>query len=112
VPAGADRLHIWAGWHEATRPMLPMFVKRGAFSHLAAEIKKVVDVPVSTVGRINDPYVAADILAKGEADLIGLGRTLLCDPDFVKKTLDGRTNEIRRCTACCYCFDQIMRAIQ
>ncbi|MBW1704622.1 MAG: FAD-dependent oxidoreductase [Deltaproteobacteria bacterium] len=112
VSAGADRLHIWAGWHEATRPMLPMFVKRGAFSHLAAEIKKVVDVPVSTVGRINDPYVAADILAKGEADLIGLGRTLLCDPDFVKKTSDGRTDEIRRCTACCYCFDQIMRAIQ
>jgi len=64
------------------------------------------------VGRINDPYVAADILAKGEADLIGLGRTLLCDPDFVKKTSDGRTDEIRRCTACCYCFDQIMRAIQ
>ena len=112
VSAGADRLHVWAGWHEATRPMLPMFVKRGAFSRLAAEIKKVVDVPVSTVGRINDPYVAADIVAKGEADLIGLGRTLLCDPYFVKKTSQGRTDEIRRCTACCYCFDQIMRAIQ
>ena len=112
VSAGADRLHIWAGWHEAIRPMLPMFVPRGAFSHLSAAIRKVVNVPVSTVGRINDPYVAADILAKGEADLIGLGRALLCDPDFVKKTSDGRTSEIRRCTACCYCFDQIMQAIQ
>ncbi|MEA3471340.1 MAG: FAD-dependent oxidoreductase, partial [Thermodesulfobacteriota bacterium] len=111
VAAGADRLHIWAGWHEAPRPMLPMFVPRGAFSHLSAAIKKVVDVPVATVGRINDPYVAADILTRDEADLIGLARALLCDPEFVKKTMEGRLREIRRCTACCYCFDQIMRSM-
>lgn len=107
VEAGADRLHVWAGWHEASRPMLPMSVPRGAFSDLSAAIKKVVKVPVSTVGRINDPYVAADILSEGKADLIGLGRTSLCDPEFVKKTMEGRTKEIRRCIACCYCFDQI-----
>ncbi len=111
VEAGADRLHIWAGWHEAARPMLPMSVPRGAFSYMSAAIKEAVDVPVSTVGRINDPYVAADILARGDADLIGLARTLFCDPDFVKKTMEGRTREIRRCTACCYCFDQLMAVI-
>jgi 2,4-dienoyl-CoA reductase-like NADH-dependent reductase (Old Yellow Enzyme family)/thioredoxin reductase len=111
VEAGADRLHIWAGWHEAIRPMLPMSVPRGAFSYLSAAIKEVVDVPVSTVGRINDPYVAAAILAKGEADLIGLARPVLCDPDFVKKTMEGRSREIRRCTACCHCFDQIMKLL-
>lgn len=107
VDAGADRLHIWAGWHEASRPMLPMSVPRGAFADLAAQIKGVVDVPVSTVGRINDPYVAADILTRGKADLIGMGRTLVCDPEFVKKTKEGRVEEIRRCVACCFCFDAI-----
>jgi len=107
VEAGADRLHVWAGWHEASRPMLPMSVPRGAFSNLSAAIKKVVNVPVSTVGRINDPYVAADIITEGKADLIGLGRTSLCDPEFVKKTMEGRTKEIRRCIACCHCFDQL-----
>ncbi len=112
VKAGADRLHIWAGWHEATRPMLPMYVPRGAFTHYAGEIKKVVDVPVSGVGRINDPYLAAEILAKGDADLIGLGRTLLCDPDFVKKTMEGRIKEIKRCTACCYCFDSLILTVR
>ena len=111
VSAGADRLHIWAGWHEATRPMLPMFVPRGAFSYLAAAIKQVVDVPVATVGRINDPSVAAEILHKGEADLIGLARPLLSDPDFVIKAEEGRLDEIRRCTACCYCFDQLMNGM-
>ena len=111
VEAGADRLHIWAGWHEAAHPMLPMSVPRGAFAYMARSIKDVVDVPVSTVGRINDPFVAADILTRGDADLIGLARPLLCDPEFVKKTEEGRVREIRRCTACCYCFDQIMKLI-
>lgn len=111
VEAGTDRLHIWAGWHESTRPMLPMFVQRGAFSYMSKAIKDVVDVPVSTVGRINDPYVAADILERGDADLIGLARALLADPDFVRKTGEGRVNEIRKCTACCYCFDQMMNLI-
>ncbi|HEU20304.1 MAG TPA: FAD-dependent oxidoreductase [Deltaproteobacteria bacterium] len=111
VEAGADRLHVWAGWHEAARPMLPMSVPRGAFAYLARSIKNVVDVPVSTVGRINDPLVAAQILTRGDADLIGLARPLLCDPEFVKKTREGRLREIRRCTACCHCFDQIMKLI-
>jgi 2,4-dienoyl-CoA reductase (NADPH2) len=112
VQAGADRLHVWAGWHESTRPMLPMFVPRAAFAYLSAAIKGVVNVPVATVGRINDPFVAADIIASRKADMVGLGRTLLCDPDFVLKTKEGRTAEIRRCTACCYCFDEIMKAIR
>lgn len=108
VKAGADRLHIWAGWHEASRPMLPMFVSRGAFSYLAKEIKQTVTVPVATVGRINDPFVAADILESGHADLIGLGRPLLCDPEFVLKTRNGEPEAIRKCIACCHCFDQMM----
>ena len=112
VKAGANRLHMWAGWHEAKRPMLPMWVPRGAFAGYAEAIKKVVDVPVSTVGRINDPYVAAHILKNKKADLVGLGRTLLCDPMFVKKILEGRTDEIRRCIACCYCFDCIQKNIR
>jgi len=107
VMAGADRLHVWAGWHEANKPMMTSDVPRGAFSHFARSIKSVVNVPVATVGRINDPYVAADILQREDADLIGLGRPMLCDPKFVIKTEQGRTDEIRRCIACCHCFDLI-----
>ncbi len=108
VAAGADRLHIWAGWHESRRPMLPMSVPAGAFTYLATEIKNIVTVPVSTVGRINDPFIAAKIIAEGKADLIGLGRALLADPEFVIKTEQDRLKEIRRCTACCHCFDRIL----
>ena len=89
--------------------MLPQFVPRGAFAHLARAIKNVVAVPVSTVGRINEPFTAAEILRRGDADLIGIGRALLCDPDFVKKTQEGRIREIRKCIGCCYCFDQLQK---
>lgn len=112
VEAGADRLHVWAGWHEATRPMLPMSVPPGAFVYLAEEIKKIVSVPVSAVGRINYPELAAEIILKGQADLVGMARALMADADFVNKTRDGRTKEIRRCTACCHCFDCIVRGIK
>ncbi|MFH0976789.1 MAG: NAD(P)/FAD-dependent oxidoreductase [Spirochaetota bacterium] len=112
VEAGADRLHIWAGWHESPRPMLPMNVPRGAFVYLAAEIKKVVNVPVSAVGRINNPELAAQIISSGDADLVGLARALMADPDFVNKTLEGRVKEIRQCTACCHCFDKIVLGVK
>jgi 2,4-dienoyl-CoA reductase-like NADH-dependent reductase (Old Yellow Enzyme family)/thioredoxin reductase len=108
VEAGADRLHVWAGWHESPRPMLPMTVPHGAFVYLAEEIKRIVTVPVSAVGRINYPEIAAEIISKGKADLVGLARGLIADADFVNKTRDGKVNEIRRCTACCHCFDCIL----
>ena len=112
VEAGADRLHVWAGWHEASRPMLPMSVPAGAFVYLAEEIKKTVNVPVSTVGRINTPELAAEIIAGGRADLVGLARALMADADFVNKAREGRVSEIRRCTACCHCFDSLAKAIR
>ena len=111
VEAGADRLHAWAGWHESPKPMLPMSVPRGAFAHLSKALKEVTDVPVTAVGRINDPYVAAGLVREGKADLIAVGRGLLADPEFANKTYDGRTDEIRTCIGCCVCFDTMMSHI-
>ena len=109
--AGADRLHAWAGWHESPKPMLPMSVPRAAFAHLSQALKEVTDVPVTTVGRINDPYVAAGLIKEGKADLIAVGRGLLADPEFAIKAYEGRSDEIRTCIGCCVCFDTMMSEI-
>jgi 2,4-dienoyl-CoA reductase-like NADH-dependent reductase (Old Yellow Enzyme family) len=66
----------------------------------AAAIKDRVDVPVIVAGRVRTPAVAEAVLASGEADLIGLGRALLADPEWALKVREGRDAEIRPCIGC------------
>ncbi len=78
----------------------PMSIPLGFAEYLSAEMKKVTDLPVITFGRINDPALAERILESGNADFIGMARELVCDPEFPKKVLEGREDEIRHCIAC------------
>lgn len=72
----------------------------------AYQIKQNVSIPIMTVGRINDPLYAEDILLKGHADLIGIGRGQLSDPDFCNKAMSGEVDTIVKCVACDQgCFD-------
>ncbi|HHV44008.1 MAG TPA: FAD-dependent oxidoreductase [Firmicutes bacterium] len=108
--AGVDAIHVSIGAYESLRYTVPpMDLPRGFNVWAAAEVKKVVDIPVITVGRINDPQLAEDILAKGQADFIAIGRALLTDPEFPNKAQQGRWDEIRRCIACNQgCVDRLL----
>jgi 2,4-dienoyl-CoA reductase (NADPH2) len=106
--AGVQAMDVEAGWHECPEPLVVMSVPRGAFVYLAEEIKKVVNVPVVAAYRINNPELAEQILADGKADLIGLGRALLADPEFPNKAREGRSDEIRSCIACSNCLDNLL----
>ncbi|OPY67953.1 MAG: NADH oxidase [Syntrophorhabdaceae bacterium PtaU1.Bin034] len=66
---------------------------------LAAGIKEVIKLPVFATGRINDPVLAEKVLANGQADMIGMVRSQLCDPNLANKAKEGRTDEIRYCIA-------------
>jgi mycofactocin system FadH/OYE family oxidoreductase 2 len=72
---------------------------------LAAGIKEAVKLPVFCTGRINDPVMAEKVLAQGQADMIGMVRAQICDPELANKAREGRTEDIRYCIACnqgCY----------
>jgi 2,4-dienoyl-CoA reductase-like NADH-dependent reductase (Old Yellow Enzyme family) len=72
---------------------------------MAAGIKEVATLPVFATGRINDPALAERVLAEGQADMIGVVRGQITDPDFARKAREGRAEEIRYCIACnqnCY----------
>ena len=82
-----------------------MHLPLGYTEPLAAGVKEAVSLPVFATGRINDPAFAERILADGHADMIGVVRGQIADPDFAVKARDGRTDEIRACIACnqgCY----------
>ncbi len=66
---------------------------------LSAGIKEVVELPVFCTGRINDPVMAERVLADGQADMIGMVRAQICDPEMANKAREGRLEEIRSCVA-------------
>jgi len=82
----------------------------GTHVYLAEGIKKAVreaglNTPIITAGKIREPKHAEEILEQGKADIIGLCRALLCDPDWPIKTKEGREKEIVRCVACNWCLE-------
>ncbi len=107
--AGVDVFDVVSGSHDAYQEVLPPAdFAPGWRVYMAEAIKQVVSVPVMTTGRIQSPELAESILREGRADLIGLGRALICDPEFPGKLAQGRANEIRQCLACNQgCIDRL-----
>ncbi len=71
---------------------------------LSRYVKEHVDIPVTVVGAIMTPDEAETVVRDGYADAVWLGRSLLADPDWVKKAYAGRPEDIRPCLRCLYCF--------
>ena len=67
---------------------------------LAAGIRSAINLPVFCTNRINDPHLAEKILEDGRADMIGMVRALICDPELPNKAREERTDDIRHCIAC------------
>ena len=68
--------------------------------YMARAVKERYNNPCVTMGNIRDPKVAEDILARGDADLIGMGRGLIADPEWVNKVEFGDVCDIRKCISC------------
>jgi 2,4-dienoyl-CoA reductase-like NADH-dependent reductase (Old Yellow Enzyme family) len=66
----------------------------------AAAIRRKVKTPVFYTGRVNQPQDAERLIANGEADMVGMTRTLICDPDMPAKAREGRFDDVRACIAC------------
>ena len=67
---------------------------------MAKAVKERYGKPCMTMGNIRNPQVAEDILARGDADLIGMGRGLIADPEWVNKVEFGDECDIRKCISC------------
>jgi len=66
----------------------------------AARIKEHVRIPVFVTGRINQPQDAEAAIAGNHADVCGMTRALICDPDMPNKAARGAPEDIRACIAC------------
>ncbi len=80
------------------------------FGHMALPEKPQIDVlrnirsmtslPVVITGRMGYPDRIREVLDEGVADMIGLGRPLIADPDFPDKMMRGDEESILLCGAC------------
>ncbi|MDY6835429.1 MAG: FAD-dependent oxidoreductase, partial [Chloroflexota bacterium] len=96
--AGMDALHVDAGCYDDWYwPHPPNYQPPGCMIDMAEAIKKVVNIPVITVGRLGYPDLAEQVLQEGKADFIALGRPLLADADWPVKAQKGEVIEIRPC---------------
>ena len=100
--AGVDMLEVSGGvQYEGLQNILPSHSQKiGMNVYEASEIKKVVNIPVFVVGKINDVRYAADLVERGLVDGVSMGRPLLADPDLPKKALENRFDDITPCGSC------------
>ena len=85
------------GW---VRVFPPMAIDPGFATEDASSLKEVVSKPVLVAGRINQPQLAEQILAENSADMVGMVRALIADPQFPNKAVSGRSEDIRACIGC------------
>ena len=109
IDGRVDFIHVSAGLDpeepQAVRTHPTMFLPHGVNVKYAAAVKAAgVKTPVVTIGAINTPELAEQILAEGKADIVAMARTLIADPHFPEKASQGRTMEITPCLRCLDCL--------
>jgi thioredoxin reductase len=105
-----DYLSITGGTYNSVALFIAdMSFPLGPLVYLSAGIKEVCNLPVFCVNRINDPIQAEKILSDGHADMIGMCRALISDPELPNKARSGRLDEIRYCIACNQCMTRESR---
>ncbi|MDE3737561.1 MULTISPECIES: FAD-dependent oxidoreductase [Pseudomonas] len=99
-----DYVHLVAGtsasFGGAIHIVPPMAIEAAYLAPTAGSFKARLDIPLFVTGRINQPQEAETILARGQADVCGMTRALICDPQMPNKAAAGRSDDVRACIAC------------
>ena len=99
-----DYVHIVAGTSAslggAIHIVPPMAIEAAYLANEAGTFKRNLEIPLFVTGRINQPQEAELILARGQADVCGMTRALICDPQMPSKTESGHVEDVRACIAC------------
>lgn len=80
----------------------------GAFRHLSRAVKQATDMPVATVGRVTTIELAEAILRDGDADLVGMVRANIADPQILPKSRKGNSKGVRPCIGANVCINRLL----
>lgn len=108
-----DMVHISCGLERELKAMTHM-TSSAYFPHKintqwSKKVKAAVNIPVAVVGAIMTPEEAEEIIAKGEADAVVIGRQIIADPFWTTKAREGRSEDIVPCLRCLNCYNMYAR---
>ena len=99
-----DYLSVVAGssatYQGATHIVPSMDFEHGYTSPLGVLAKQHFSGPVIVTGRINQPQIAEELIKTGQADLCGMTRAMICDPEMPNKSKNGEIDDVRACIGC------------
>lgn len=110
---GVHYIHASAGriGHTPDHAFPPLYTPRGVNVKFAEELKKILKIPVMTVGRFQDPILIEKVVEDGRADMIAMCRPIIADPHLPKKMIEKRFEEIRKCMGCNWCLDRLFSQV-
>ncbi len=108
--SGADAIDVSSATYETMNKWLePVTYAPGWRKNLAAEVKKVVSIPVIAANLVRSPKQAEEQLQEGVQDFIGIGRPTIADPYWAVKAKNGEDLLINNCINCLNCFESLNR---
>lgn len=81
-----------------------------AFVDIQSRFKPMLRAPVAASGRITTPEQAQKIIGSGQADMVGMCRALVADPEWAVKAQADQPEEIRQCIGCMRCWVWVTEA--
>lgn len=106
---GIDAIDVSSASYDTFNYWLePTTFECGWRKNLAAEVKKVVDIPVIAANLIRSSEQAEEQLQEGIQDFVALGRPHIADPHWANKVKNGCEKSVKRCVCCLYCFESMM----
>ena len=98
---GADLINATYGFYTTVSALTEsQWQEEGLRVYLSEALKKELSIPVAIVGKLRTPEKMAQIIESGKADMIVVGRQLICDPYLPEKIFAGKADEIRPCLNC------------
>lgn len=112
VDNGVDCIDLTDGTNEAQNMMTPERDHVHILEEQGKKLKNVVGPKIPIISQsIHNPYTAEQAIANGDTDMIGLGRQLLCDPEWPKKVRENRIKDIVRCNRDNSCYIWMYREV-
>ena len=106
---GVAYIHASAGriGHTPDRTFPPLYEPRGVNLKFSQMVKELVNIPVITVGRFQDPKLIKKVIREGSADLVAMCRPVIADSHIAKKICDGKDEDVRQCMGCNWCLEKL-----